>query len=259
MAGKRVSLVGEIHIGTGSTYTDVDALEALKVIGMAYGLYDHAEELRDCRVILQEGEHPALVVQGDVSCHGRPLWETVRTVTDDPKHIQRYMAFRDTVKMVRQIEMEMEHPAASRQSEKGPQTMVPGSPAMGQKEFQACVAHILGEIDPAATKNWLQYAEELDQSGTESMGVFFDEMCGELQQIRGIYGAEIARQLYRCGQTFTFAPFELRTAAEHLKAGMPINEITKLAVDGDFFTSPERYCTPAVHMPKKEGKKDHER
>lgn len=106
MSGKKVSLTGEVHIGTGSVYTTVDALEALKCVGMAYGLYDHAEELRNARVRLEEGEHPALVVQEDVSHHGSPMWETVRTITDDPEQIHRYLSFRESVKMVRQIEIE---------------------------------------------------------------------------------------------------------------------------------------------------------
>ena len=39
MSGKEVSLIGEVHVSTGSVYTTVDALEALKCIGMTYGLY----------------------------------------------------------------------------------------------------------------------------------------------------------------------------------------------------------------------------
>lgn len=96
MSSKKVSLTGEVHITTGSIYTTVDALEAMKCIGLAYGLYSHSEEFRDQRVILDEGgDHPALVVQEDVSHHGSPLWETVRTLTDDPK-------LRDTLKMMRE-------------------------------------------------------------------------------------------------------------------------------------------------------------
>ena len=78
MSSKTISLAGEVHISTGSIYTTVDALEAMKCIGLAYGLYSHAEEFRDQRVMLDEGgDHPALVVQEDVSRHGTPLWETV--------------------------------------------------------------------------------------------------------------------------------------------------------------------------------------
>ncbi len=109
MSGKTVSLTGEVHIRTGSIYTTVDALSALKCIGMAYGLYDHSEDLRDSRVTLEEnGDRPALVVQQDHSLHGSPFWETVRTITDDPEKIQRYMAFRKTVDMIRQMEIEQE-------------------------------------------------------------------------------------------------------------------------------------------------------
>ena len=107
MSSKTISLSGEVHISTGSIYTTVDALEAMKCIGLAYGLYSHAEEFRDQRVMLDEGgDHPALVVQEDVSRHGTPLWETVRTLTDDPRQIQRYLAFRDTLKMMREMDRE---------------------------------------------------------------------------------------------------------------------------------------------------------
>lgn len=82
---------------TGFSVT-VDALETLKIVGIAYGVYDHAEDLRDCRVTLENGERPALVVQEDVSLHGSPFWETVRTITDDPERIRQYVAFRETLK-----------------------------------------------------------------------------------------------------------------------------------------------------------------
>lgn len=109
MSSKKISLTGEVHISTGSVYTTVDALEAMKCVGLAYGLYSHAEEVRDQRVMLDEGgDHPALVVQEDVSYHGSSQWETVYTVTDDPKQIQRYLAFRDTLKMLREMDREME-------------------------------------------------------------------------------------------------------------------------------------------------------
>ncbi len=112
MSSKKISLAGEVHISTGGIYTTVDALEAMKVIGMAYGLYDHAEEFRDQRVMLDEGgDHPALVVQENVSHHGSPLWETARTLTDDPQQVQRYLAFRDTLKMMRQMDREQERPS----------------------------------------------------------------------------------------------------------------------------------------------------
>lgn len=107
MNGKKVSLTGEIHISTGSVYTTVDALEALKAIGVAYGLYSRDEDQRGCRVVMEDGEFPALVVQQDKSLHGSPCWETVRTVTNDPEQIKRYMAFRNTVQMIWKLNIEL--------------------------------------------------------------------------------------------------------------------------------------------------------
>lgn len=108
MSGKKISLSGEVHISTGSVYTTVDALHALKCVGLTYGLYDYAENIRGARVILEEGDKPALVVQSDISHHGSPLWETIRVITDDPEQIHRYLAFREVVKMIRQMEIERE-------------------------------------------------------------------------------------------------------------------------------------------------------
>lgn len=111
MPNKMISLTGEVHIHAGGVYTTVDALEALKVIGLAYGVYSHAEESRDQRVMLDEsGKSPVLVVQEDISHHGSPLWEPVRTLTDDPRQIQRYLAFRDMLNMMREIDREAERP-----------------------------------------------------------------------------------------------------------------------------------------------------
>ena len=113
MSSKKISLAGEVHISTGNIYTTVDAQEALKCIGLAYGLYDHAEDVRDQRVMLDESSgKPALVAQEDISHHGSPLWETYRTITDDPEQIQRYMDFRKVVRTIRQMEIDREHQPA---------------------------------------------------------------------------------------------------------------------------------------------------
>ena len=132
MSSKKISLTSEVHISTGSVYTTVDALEAMKVIGVAYGLYSHAEESRDQCVALDEsGDRPALVVQEDISHHGSPLWETVRTLTDDPRQIQRYLAFRDTLKMLREMDREQERPPV-------PQTpALPPDPKKARKDRYA--------------------------------------------------------------------------------------------------------------------------
>ena len=117
MSSKKVSLTGEVHISTGCVYTTVDALETMKCIGIAYGLYSHAEEARyQCVMLDESGDRPALVVQEDISLHGSPLWKTVCTLTDDPQQIQRYLAFQDTLKVIREMDLEQERQPAPRQS-----------------------------------------------------------------------------------------------------------------------------------------------
>ena len=111
MPNKSISLSGEVHISTEQVYTTVDALEALKAIGLAYGLLTGDEG------------HTALVVQEDFSCHGSPCWETVRTLTEDPAEIQQYMAFRDVLRIVQQRDREERLPAKQRTGDS-----VPGHP-----------------------------------------------------------------------------------------------------------------------------------
>lgn len=119
MSGREITLSGEVRIKNGFCSTTVDALETLKVIGMAYGVYSHAEETRDCRVMLLEGDRPALVVQEDISRHGSPQWETVRTITDDPQRIQQYMAFRGMMAMFREMDREPVLPQKTAERKKG--------------------------------------------------------------------------------------------------------------------------------------------
>ena len=47
MARKTISLTGELHMNATGFSVTVDALETLKIVGIAYGVYDHAEDLRD--------------------------------------------------------------------------------------------------------------------------------------------------------------------------------------------------------------------
>lgn len=108
MSGKKIKLSGEVHISTGSVYTTVDALEALECVGFAYGIYSPAEGRRNYRVKLEGGDRPALIMQENVSHHGTPLWETIKVVTDDPEQIKRYMAFRNTVQMIRKLDIEQD-------------------------------------------------------------------------------------------------------------------------------------------------------
>ena len=76
MARKTISLTGELHMNSTGFSVTVDALETLKIVGIAYGVYDHAEDLRDCRVTMENGERPAISGAG---CTGRCqlTWESL--------------------------------------------------------------------------------------------------------------------------------------------------------------------------------------
>ena len=92
------------HISNGNTQTTVTTapIEALKAIGEASGLYDFTEELRDHRVLVHEhnGANRSLVVEQDVSQHGSPYWQYLRTLETDQKRIDEYLAFREVMKVV---------------------------------------------------------------------------------------------------------------------------------------------------------------
>ena len=122
MPKKTLSLSGEVHISDSGIYTTVDALEAMKAVGIAYGLHHHAEEERGRRVMLYEGgERPALVIEADTSYHGSPTWDQVCILTDDPKQIARYLAFQDALKIVKEMELEPEKITSQRDPSPPPQ------------------------------------------------------------------------------------------------------------------------------------------
>lgn len=112
MPSEKIPMTGEVRISSEHVYTMVDALEALKEIGFACGLYSRAEEFRGQRVHLDAHDgHAALVVQEDFSLHGSPCWETTYTLTDDPVQIQRYLAFREVLVSIQQIDRDREKSA----------------------------------------------------------------------------------------------------------------------------------------------------
>lgn len=72
-----------------------DALCTLKAVGETYGIYFDSKGCHyDRRVIIDEvHEQKLLIEQEDISRHGSPCWEDVRTISDDPKRIAAVQAF----------------------------------------------------------------------------------------------------------------------------------------------------------------------
>ena len=103
---------------------------------------------------------------------------------------------------------------------------------LDKKAFEQTIQSIVQNPDPAATKAWLDYSDDLEDDGICDAADFRRIMCQELLTIRKDFGQEITEQLYDAGKEFTFNPFELRGAADLLKRGVTVQEAAAKALDG---------------------------
>ena len=103
---------------------------------------------------------------------------------------------------------------------------------MNKETFEKTIQDMLRNPEPAATKAWLQYSEELEQDGICDAADFRRVMCQELMALRKDFGPEITEQLYNGGKEFTWNPFELRGAAGFLKQGFTIAETSEKVLAG---------------------------
>lgn len=101
-----------------------------------------------------------------------------------------------------------------------------------QKElFEQKIHTLLPGVSGDAMKNWMRYAKELEQDGTEPENNFYDSVYVELSLIKYYQGAEAAVKLFDYAERFTFNPFELRGAATLLCEGWPLDRIADYAVE----------------------------
>ena len=100
-----------VNMGGGEMQVTIDALEALKLVGYAYGLYNSYEDKQNYRVMYQNEPSPTLVVQKDVSLDGNHYWNPVGVLTEDPQLIERYLEFRHMLGTIRQMELEAQRSA----------------------------------------------------------------------------------------------------------------------------------------------------
>lgn len=103
---------------------------------------------------------------------------------------------------------------------------------MDKETFSAKIQAMLLAPDPGATKEWLDYSDDLEQDGICDAADFRHVVCEELGVIQKEFGQEIADTLYNGGKEFTFNPFELRGAAELLKEGLSLKEVIDKAREG---------------------------
>lgn len=102
---------------------------------------------------------------------------------------------------------------------------------MQRELFEQEIYALLPEVSADAMKNWMQYAKELDQDGTESEKNFYDSVYVELSLIKYHQGEKVAKKLFDYAERFTFNPFELRGAATLLCEGWSLDRIADYAVE----------------------------
>ena len=102
---------------------------------------------------------------------------------------------------------------------------------MRKEEFKRRIRELIPDVSDIAMKNWLEYAGELAQDGTEAASEFFDRSYVELFLVNRDHGAETAAALFNYGEEFVFSYFELRGAATLLSDGWSLERISHRAVE----------------------------
>ena len=110
---------------------------------------------------------------------------------------------------------------------------------MTREDFERRITALLPDVSNQAMKNWLEYAKSLERDGTETESEIFDHAFVELVLIKRHQGVETAAALFNYGEKFVFNYFELRGAAEFLKEGWPLEQISDHAVESGCDPTPE--------------------
>ena len=87
---------------------------------------------------------------------------------------------------------------------------------MQRNEFETMVKELLLDVTAQAMEKWTQYAQELEQDGTEKASDLYDAAYVELRLIKENQGEAVAVSLFNYGEQFVFNYFELRGAAAKL-------------------------------------------
>ena len=96
---------------------------------------------------------------------------------------------------------------------------------MQKNEFEVMVKELLPDVTAQAMEKWMQYAQELEQDGTEKARDLYDAAYVELRLIKEHQGEPTATRLFNYGEQFVFNYFELRGAAAKLTEGWTLEQI----------------------------------
>lgn len=87
---------------------------------------------------------------------------------------------------------------------------------MQKNEFEVMVKELLPDVTAQAMEKWTQYAQELEQDGTEKQSDLYDAAYVELRLVKEHQGETAAASLFNYGEQFVFNYFELRGTAAKL-------------------------------------------
>ena len=112
---------------------------------------------------------------------------------------------------------------------------------MQRNEFEAMVKELLPDVTEQAMEKWTQYAQELEQDGTEKASDLYDAAYVELHLIKDHQGEPTAESLFNYGEQFMFNYFELRGAAAKLTEGWTLEQIRDYTIENDCDPTGEEY------------------
>ena len=112
---------------------------------------------------------------------------------------------------------------------------------MQKNEFEATVKELLPAATARAMEKWTQYAQELEQDGTEKASDLYDAAYVELRLIKKHQGESTATSLFNYGEQFVFNYFELRGAAAKLDEGWTLEQIRDYTIENGCDPTDEEY------------------
>ena len=112
---------------------------------------------------------------------------------------------------------------------------------MQRNEFETMVKELLPDVTEQAMEKWTQYAQELEQDGTEKESDLYDAAYVELRLITEHQGEPTATRLFNYGEQFVFNYFELRGAAAKLTEGWTLEQIRDYTIENGCDPTEEEY------------------
>lgn len=128
---------------------------------------------------------------------------------------------------------------------------------MQKNEFEVMVKELLPDVTAQAMEKWTQYAQELEQDGTEKERDLYDAAYVELRLIKEYQGEPTATSLFNYGEQFVFNYFELRGAAAKLTEGWTLEQIRDYTIENGCDLTDEGYRESEQALRTFRGQQEH--